>query len=46
VLGGIINSATSGDAESVEQLLFDMDDEADMMGDTNHEGAIFCIDRG
>ena len=23
-----------------------MDDGADMMGDTNHEGAIFCIDRG
>ena len=46
VLGAIINSQTSGDAESIEQLLFDMDADADLMGDVNHQGAIFCIDRG
>ena len=46
VLGTITNSQTPGGAESIEQLLFDMDMDADLMADVNHLGAVFCIDRG
>ena len=46
VTGAIINSRGSSDADTIEQLLFDMDPDAHVMGDTNHEGAWFCIDRG
>ena len=46
VLGGIINSPGSSDAASVQGLLMDMDDQAQVWGDTNHHGAKFWVDRG
>jgi hypothetical protein len=46
VLGGIINSPGSSDAESLQGLLMDMDDQAQVWGDTNHHGAKFWVDGG
>jgi len=46
VLGGIINSPGSTDAASVQQMLYDMDADAQTVGDTDHDSAMFWIDRG
>ena len=46
VLGGIINEVNTSDADTIEQLLFDMDCSSQTFGGVDHKGATFCVDRG
>jgi hypothetical protein len=46
VLGRIINSPGSSDDKSAEQLLCDVDENADCIGNTNHHLVPHFIDRG
>jgi hypothetical protein len=46
VLGCIINSPGSSDDKSVEQLLYDVDEDADCIGQTDHNLVPYFIDRG
>ncbi len=46
VLGGIINEVNTSDADTIEQLLYDLDCSSQTFGAVDHKGATFCVDRG